>query len=148
MTIHLDSKIKTCAINCLVFCLGFCYLVNPLHQSILNIIHHVSHIIVPHDDTFSTVDNQEEKFHEYQDHDHMKSHSHKTINLLATLINTVTDFENKILLSTDTIDKHISSKILTLPKILPIVIKNDDDNPVKKVIVGFLEIIELPPRLC
>ena len=146
---HLDSKIKTCAIKCLVFCLGICYMVNPLHQGIFNIMHDVSHIIVPQDDLMSTShDHPEEEFHEYHDHDQMKTHSHKTINLLATLIFTVTDFENNILLSSDSIDKHISTKILTIPKILPSVIKNDDPKPVKKVIAGFLEIIELPPRPC
>ena len=144
---HLDSKIKTFAIQCLVICLSFCYLVNPLHQGILNGIHHFSHMIVPHHNPLITsFENQEEEFHVYHDHDHIKTHSHKTINLLATLVKTFKDFENKILLSTNSIDKHVPTNIITIQNILPTFYKNEDDKPVKNVIAGFLEIIELPPR--
>ena len=146
---QLDSKIKTYAIKSLVICLMLCYLVNPLHHGILNVFHHVSHIIVPHHDPLSTsFDHQAEEFHVYHDHDHIKTHRHQSINFLATLIKTVTEFENNILLSTDSIDKHVPTIILTIQNILPPVYENEDDKPVKNVIAGFLEIIELPPRVC
>ncbi|TXE05974.1 hypothetical protein ES711_14145 [Gelidibacter salicanalis] len=150
MSVNYRNGLKTWVLKYMALLIGLCYLANPCHQVIYTVFHEVSHIISPPDVTVSaTKINQKEKQNLNHEHDHLRAHNHNALNRIAALINPSDglDLDNKNLLNTYLIDKHISTNILTLSKILPTVIQNNDDNPINKVIVGFLEIIELPPRL-
>lgn len=149
MRVNYRNGLKTWVMKYMALLIGLCYLANPCHQVIYTVFHEVSHIISPPDAKVSaTKINQKGKQNLNHEHDYLRAHKHNTLNLMAALINPseALDLENKKLLNTHLIDKHISTNTLLIPKQFLTVFKGDDAKPVKKVIAGFLKIIDLPPQ--
>lgn len=149
MKVNYRKGLKPWVMKYMALLIGVCYLANPFHQVIYTVFHDVSHIIsLPNVTVSASKINQNGELSFYHEHDHLQAHNHTTLNLMEALINPseALDLESKKVLSTHLIDKHISINTLLITKQFLTVFKGDDAKPVKKVIAGFLKIIDLPPQ--
>ena len=154
MNEKLKKGLKPIVLKYMALLMGICYLANPVHNQIENVMHEISHVLQSPQNIVSHAIQGEHihghGFHQHGEHRLTKTeHQHKILDLIGTVFDASDsdNSENETPMTVTKCDKHISSQLVILPRIFSIITSHECFITILKVEKGFLNFPKEPPQL-